>query len=115
MYWTRERLLQTLPSIYRQRDAEVASREGLSEGPLTALLGVRAQPIGDVEANIEQVYDNWFVETCEPWVLPYLAALLGVDRLPSAYGSVHTPRAYLANLLSYRRPPLLALDRLRTP
>lgn len=103
MYWTRERLLQSLPAIYRQRDAEVAAREGLPEGPLSALLGVLAAPIGDVEANIEQVYDNWFVETCEPWVLPYLAALLGVDRLPSATGAVHTPRAYLANLLSYRR------------
>ena len=46
MYWTKERLLAHLPQVYRARDAEIATREGLEEGPLTSLLGVLAAPLG---------------------------------------------------------------------
>lgn len=103
MYWTKEKLLQTLPYVYRERDAAIAKREGLEEGPLTSMLGVLAEQVGAVEGNIEQLYENWFVETCEPWVLPYLGELLGIDNLPATSSSVYSPRAYVANMMSYRR------------
>jgi hypothetical protein len=35
-------------------------------------------------------------------MLPYVAALLGIERLPSAAGAAYTPRAYIANMLEYR-------------
>lgn len=103
MYWTKERLLSHLPQVYRARDAEIAARDGLTEGPLTSLLGALAEQIGAVEANVDQLYENWFVETCEPWVLPYLADLLGISRLPSTSSSVFTPRAFIANVINHRR------------
>lgn len=103
MYWTKQRLLAHLPHVYRARDAEIATQQGLAEGPLTSLCGVLAEPVGAVEASIEQLYANWFVETCEPWVLPYLADLLGIARLPSTRGSVFTPRAFIANVVNNRR------------
>jgi hypothetical protein len=103
MYWTKKRLLSHLPSVYRQRDAEIAARDGLSEGPLSSLLGVLAMQIGAVEDNVEQLYENWFIETCEPWVLPYIGDLLGINRLPSTSSAFLTPRAFIANAIEGRR------------
>jgi Phage tail protein (Tail_P2_I) len=103
VYWTKEQLLAHLPYVYRERDAEIAARDGLAEGPLSSLLGAFAIQIGAVEESIEQLYDNWFVETCQPWVLPYIAELLGINRLPSTSFAVFTPRAFIANAMAGRR------------
>ncbi len=65
-----DRLYELLPAIYRQRDAE----QGL---PLQALLRVIAEKVDVVEDDIAQLYDNWFIETCEDWVVPYIGDLIG--------------------------------------
>ncbi len=103
MYWTKEQLLAHLPYVYRERDAEIAARDGLVEGPLSSLLEAIATQIGTVEKSVEQLYDNWFVETCQPWVLPYIGELLGISRPPSTSSAVFTPRAFIANALGGRR------------
>ena len=89
MTWSNtERLYQNLPAIYRLRD----SAEGEA---LRALLAVIEQELEIVEADIEGLYENWFVETADEWVLPYIGDLLGVaggrepgqaDRRPHARG-----------------------------
>ena len=73
-----DRLYQLLPAIYRQRDAEQGE-------PLHALLRVIAEQVNVVEDDIAQLYDNWFIETCENWVVPYLGDLVGY-RLVHAAG-----------------------------
>lgn len=70
-----DRLYELLPAVYRKRDMEV----GL---PLRALLRVIAEQAAVVEGDIAQLYENWFIETCEEWMVPYLAELVG-------YRSVH--------------------------
>jgi hypothetical protein len=65
-----DRLYELLPTIYRQRDAE----EGFV---LQALLRVVAEQVGVVEADIAQLYENWFIETCQDWVVPYIGDLIG--------------------------------------
>ena len=67
-----DRLYQLLPVIYRQRDAE----QGYS---LRALLQVISEQVNLVEADIAQLYDNWFIETCQDWVVPYIGDLLGYE------------------------------------
>ena len=103
MFWTKEQLLAHLPDVYRERDAEIAARDGLAEGPLSSLLGAIATQLGAVEDSVEQLYDNWFVETCQPWVLPYIGELLGISRLPSTSSAGFTPRAFIANAMGGRR------------
>ena len=66
----RDRLYELLPSVYRQRDAEV----GL---PLRSLLRVIGEQVEVVEQDIDRLYENWFIETCEDWVVPYIADLVG--------------------------------------
>lgn len=100
----RDRLYATLPAFVRQRD-------GAAGQPLRALLRVLEEPLDDLAANAAELYDSWFIETCEDWVVPYLADLLGIHRLPVGGQSA---RAYVANTLAYRRRKgtLGALERL---
>ena len=90
---TADRLLDLLPAVYRRRDAEQG-------GALGELLAVVADQIAVLEESLEQLYDDQFVETCAPWLLPYIGDLLGVAGLPA---SPLTPRAEVAHTISYRR------------
>ena len=69
-----DRLYNLLPAFYRERDA--------GEGyPLQALLRVIAGQAGLVEDDIRAFWDDLFIETCRPWVIPYLCDLVGNDLL----------------------------------
>lgn len=98
---TSDRLYFLLPSIYRLRDA--------SEGePLRALLSVIEAEFRALETDIAGLYDDWFIETCAEWVVPYIGDLLGVRGLNAAGGeagggTAFSLRAYVANTLAYRR------------
>jgi|tagenome__1003787_1003787.scaffolds.fasta_scaffold20987387_5 hypothetical protein len=69
-----DRLDELLPYVYRLRDTAYGE-------PLRALLRVITEQVDVVEADIRQLYDNWFIETCQPWVLPYLGDLIGYQPL----------------------------------
>jgi hypothetical protein len=93
---SRERLYNLLPAVYRLRDA--------AEGePLRALLAVIEGEVDRIEADIGDLYENWFIETCEEWVVPYIADLLGIRKLPSVSAPTFNQRTHVANTLSYRR------------
>lgn len=65
-----DRLYELLPVIHRVRDAERGY-------PLRALLRVIGEQVDVLEDDIARLYDNWFIETCEDWVVPYLGDLIG--------------------------------------
>lgn len=104
-----DRLYRLLPAVYRMRDAELGE-------PLRALLQVIAEQADLIEEDIGRLYDNWFIETCEDWVVPYLADLVGHRPVleagePGDVASVQgrarnrilVPRREVANTLRYRR------------
>jgi hypothetical protein len=89
-------LLALLPAFYRERDGE--------NGPLRALLGIIARQGALLDADIQRLYDNAFIETCEDWIVPYIGDLLGVRALyPVAGTAAFGPRALVANTLRLRR------------
>ena len=45
--------------------------------PLRALLAVIAEQVDVVEDDIARLYGNWFIETCDDWVVPYIGDLIG--------------------------------------
>src|SRR6266516_5231163 len=65
-----DRLYKLLPTIYRLRDAD-------RQWQLQALLRVIAEQVTVVEDDIAQLYENWFIETCQDWVVPYIGDLVG--------------------------------------
>lgn len=91
-----DRLYNLLPAVYRIAD----SVEG---EPLQSLLAVIEAEAHKLEADIDGLYANWFIETCDEWVVPYIGDLLGVQGLNALEAVGFSQRAYVANTLAYRR------------
>jgi hypothetical protein len=91
-----EKLYSLMPAIYRLRD----SAQGQ---PLRALLAVIDRERRLLEDDISGLYENWFIETCSEWVVPYIGDLLGVRNLHPVDGGIFSQRPYVANTLAYRR------------
>ena len=88
-------LFERLPEIYRVRDAEQAVPD-----QLRAYLAAFDTAFGALHANIDQLYDDLFIDTCDDWVIPYLADLLGTTHLS---GEPRTLRADVADTIALRR------------
>ncbi len=88
-----ERLWGLLPALYRLRDAERGE-------PLRALLAVMEEELRTLEEDIEQLGENWFIETCAEWVVPYIGELVGSRPLVEA---AHSRRTDVAKTIYYRR------------
>jgi hypothetical protein len=103
--YTADHLYELLPQHIRATDVE----QGY---PLRALLDVIARQVGVVEDNIAQLYDNWFIETCEDWVVPYIGELIGYEPIETlddpgisrspARDRILIPRREVARTLHYR-------------
>ena len=94
--YTDEKLYRLLPEIYQVRDAEGGQ-------PLRALINVLAEQAALVEQDIANLYDNWFIETADEWIAPYIGDLIGVRGLHLISSKTFSRRAQVANTLSYRR------------
>jgi len=92
-----DRLLTLLPRHIQRRDAEHG-------GPLRALLAVVTEQVDVVEAGVEQLYDDWFIETCADWVVPYLGDLVGY-RLLRGYAEALSAGGEAARLLAAQLAP----------
>lgn len=93
---TRELLYSQLPSVYRRRDAEQGE-------PLRALLAILEEQLEAVRADVETTWDNWFVETAEEWLVPYLGQALGLPATRNVNAIAFSRRAFVANAIRYRR------------
>jgi hypothetical protein len=91
-----DRLFRLLPGHHRALDAAGGA-------PLQALMRLLTAELDVVEGDLDQLYDNWFIETCEPWVIPYIGDLVGARRLRPFGGDGGGLRAHVANTLAYRQ------------
>jgi hypothetical protein len=86
-------LYDLLPAIYRIDDEKAG-------GPLAAFLSVVQEQADRLKTNIDQLYADLFIETCDEWVIPYIGDLVGNRPL---YEVLRTRRADVARTLYYRR------------
>src|SRR5262249_37758231 len=67
-----------------------------------------------VEKDIAGLYENWFIETCADWVVPYIGALIGYTPVSTgveqgtgvraqARERITVPRREVANTIRFRR------------
>ena len=88
-------LFNRLPEIYRIKDAEQFPPDQLRD-----YLALIETAFGSIHENIEALYHDLFIETCDDWVVPYLADLLGTSHLK---GDPWTLRADVADTIALRR------------
>jgi len=93
--------LTTLTARQARRLAELEDKR--QRGPLKALLSIIAEQAAVLEENLDQSYDDLFIETCAEWVVPYIGDLVGVRGVTAFPGASFTERAFVANTMSYRR------------
>lgn len=74
-----------------------------ARGPLQSLFLVIEEQLGVVAEDLEQLYDNHFIETCAPWVIPYLGDLIGYQSVRGIVPGVDNPRVEVAETISLRR------------
>lgn len=101
-----DRLYELVPDIYKMRDAD-------QRYPLQALLRVIAEQVNLIDDDINQLYENWFIETAEDWAVPYLADLIGYrpvvkvadanNAAAAALNRFVIPRREVSNTIRYRR------------
>ncbi|NML16834.1 phage tail protein [Azohydromonas caseinilytica] len=92
---TRPTLYERLPELYRERDlAQVPPNQ------LRALVDAIDAVLQALAARVGAQYDDLFIETCEDWVVPYLADLVGSSHLS---GDPRTLRADVARTVRHRR------------
>jgi hypothetical protein len=104
-----DRVYNLLPAVIRARDEEAG-------GALRALLQVIAEQAGVVEDEMTQLYDDWFIETCQEWLVPYIGDLVGYTPVfeagrpgdplqprATARNRILMPRREVANTIRYRR------------
>jgi hypothetical protein len=91
-----EKLYNLLPALYRMRDVEHG-------GALQALCDIIAEEIAALRENLDQLYDDQFIETCAEWVAPYIGDLIGYRALHGVSARTRSARAEVANTIAYRR------------
>src|SRR4051812_39911240 len=76
---TTDRFFELLPAVVRAPVGEIS--QGLRD-----LLRVLEGEADLLEEDIRRMYADLFIETCEPWVVPYIGDLVGYRWLPVPAG-----------------------------
>lgn len=69
-----DRLMDRLPALYRIEDASRGHQ-------LRALLRLVTAQADDLRRDTAELWDDFFIETCSRWVIPYIGDLVGNDPL----------------------------------
>lgn len=87
-------LRSLLPRYYFTADAAAG-------GAFEAALSVFADSFAELRGGVASLYDRLFVDTCPPWLLPYLADQVGIVPLPGERGRRN--RAWVGRGVALRR------------
>ena len=97
-------VLQALPAPTEdEQDRLTELQHKANRGPLESLIAVFAEQIGVMDENLDQLYDDLFIETCADWVVPYIGDLIGYRNLHSVSARITSPRAEVAHTIALRR------------
>jgi len=95
-----DRLYSLLPAVYREQDAD----NGL---PLRGLTEIIGDQLDLLEADVAQLWADLFIETCRPWVIPYIGDLVSNNLLfDGGRGSTTANGLFTDLAASDLRPPV---------
>jgi len=98
---SRDRLYDLLPAVHRIAD----EAEG---GELRAMLALINRQADDVRDDVRQLWDDFFIETSQHWVIPYIGDLVG--NIPLHDLDVRPAAATAESLFTDLAGPDLAVD-----
>jgi phage tail-like protein len=81
-----------LPGVYRDQD---------TTGDLRRFLEIIAAQFAELEASLDQLYEDLFIETCRPELIPLIGGLVGVE--VDATLPARTQRAQVADATRFYR------------
>lgn len=84
-------LWDLLPELYRLRDGG---------GDLRRFLSVLAVPLAEVRQNVEELHADLFIDSCNDWVIPYLAEMVGTRVV---FPDARSNRADVRGTVAWRR------------
>lgn len=92
-----DKLWSLVPAAYRAADSETLD----GDGPLREMLMRVGASMAVVRRSIDRLWEDQSIETCDSWVIPYLAQLLATNLVPSM--DARGQRLDVANTIYYRR------------
>jgi hypothetical protein len=97
--------LQALtPPLSSDQQAQLAQlTANASTGPLQSLLLVIQEQLAILAEDLDQLYDDQFIETCASWVIPYIGDLIGYQSVQGIAPAIDNPRSEVAETISFRR------------
>ncbi len=102
----RDRLYELMPVLYRERDEQ----QGF---PLRELLRIVTEQADIVHGDIARLWDDFFIETCERWTIPYIGDLVS-NRLLHDAQDLASPDTALELFTNFVGPDLCAANVIRT-
>ncbi len=92
-----DKLWSLLPAVYRALDTDQFD----SNGPLRELVNRIGATAGTLRRSIDRLWEDQSIESCDDWVIPYIAQLLDTNLV---YGlDARGQRLDVANTIDYRR------------
>lgn len=88
------RIYARIPAHYRVYDEERGY-------PLLSLIRVVGEQVSNLRQDLDALWDNFFIETSDDWVVPYIGALVGTNLLPRPVGQSN--RLDVWNTVLWRR------------
>ncbi len=92
-----DKLWALLPDVYRAQDTDQFD----ANGPLRELVNRIGAQAANVRRNIDRLWEDQSIESCDDWVIPYIGALLATNLVPGL--DPRGQRLDVANTISYRR------------
>jgi hypothetical protein len=92
-----DKLWALLPEVYRAQDTDQFG----ANGPLREIVNRIGAQAANVRRNIDRLWEDQSIETCDDWVIPYIGDLLATN--PIAGLDPRGQRLDVANTISYRR------------
>ena len=102
--------------INTRRHAVIATNSA-SGAPESAIVGVAAtmalelvfdttdatRKIANLRRDMDNLWDNFFIETCADWAIPYIGDLIGYQAVAGINATIDDPRSEVANTIAFRR------------
>src|SRR5215467_6269728 len=92
-----DKLWKLIPAIYRSLDGDTFGKNG----PLREMVDRIGAQAAVVRRSIDRLWEDQSIETCDDWVIPYIADLLATNLVASL--DARGQRLDVANTIYYRR------------